>query len=213
MRVTHLEQEVAQIKKHRSAQRKSRTKRGVVQVAIMGYTNAGKSTLLNRIVGQKLAITSPKPQSTRDRVVGIRSTDDTQMVVLDTPGLLEPRYALHAAMRGTAMTALRDADVVLYLVDATEGEPAALEDVAGLSAAERPRAPVVLLVCKEEYRHAGFPDYDIFTKLMRRFFAGRADGWRVEELAGRTHREVAELMSEAEIAEAQREARAWMTTH
>lgn len=63
--------------------------------------------------------------------------------------------------------------------------------------AERPRDRVVLLACKEEYRHAGFPDYDIFTKLMRRFFAGRGDDWRVEELGGRSHREVAELMAES----------------
>jgi GTP-binding protein Era len=117
-------------------------------VTVVGQPNAGKSTLLNRIVGQKLAITSPKPQSTRDRVVGIHSTADTQMVVLDTPGLLEPRYALHAAMRATAMTALRDADVVLYLVDATEGDPPPLADVAALAEHERPRAPVLLVLNK-----------------------------------------------------------------
>ena len=142
-------------------------------VTVVGKPNAGKSTLLNRIVGQKLAITSPKPQSTRDRVVGIRSTADTQMVVLDTPGLLEPRYALHAAMRGTAMTALRDADVVLYLVDATEGEPAPLEEVAALSAAERPRAPVLLVLNKvdtlsPEQRaglQARFPDATLVSAL------------------------------------------------
>lgn len=117
-------------------------------VTVVGKPNAGKSTLLNRIVGQKLAITSPKPQSTRDRVVGIHSTEDTQMVVLDTPGLLEPRYALHTAMRGTALAALRDADVVLYLVDATEGEPPPLETVAGLGDHDRPRAPVLLVLNK-----------------------------------------------------------------
>ena len=66
-------------------------------VALVGRPNAGKSTLLNRIVGEKLAIVSEKPQSTRDRVVGIRTTGDTQMVVLDTPGLLNPRYELHRA--------------------------------------------------------------------------------------------------------------------
>jgi GTP-binding protein Era len=119
-------------------------------VTVVGKPNAGKSTLLNRIVGQKLAITSPKPQSTRDRVVGIHSTADTQMVVLDTPGLLEPRYALHAAMRGTAMTALRDADVVLYLADATEGDPPSLETVAALTEKERPRAPVLLVLNKAD---------------------------------------------------------------
>src|SRR5688500_4943673 len=79
-------------------------------VTVVGKPNAGKSTLLNRIVGQKLSITSPKPQSTRDRIVGIRTTDATQMVLLDTPGLLEPRYALQQVMRSTALTALDDAD-------------------------------------------------------------------------------------------------------
>ena len=57
-------------------------------VTVVGKPNAGKSTLLNRIVGEKLAIVSDKPQSTRDRIVGIHTTGDTQMVVLDTPGLL-----------------------------------------------------------------------------------------------------------------------------
>lgn len=88
-------------------------------VAIVGRPNAGKSTLLNRLVGEKLAITSPKPQSTRDRVVGIVTTDAAQVVFLDTPGLLEPRYALHEAMRTAARDALRDADVIVHLFDAT----------------------------------------------------------------------------------------------
>ncbi len=124
-------------------------------VTVVGKPNAGKSTLLNRIVGQKLAITSAKPQSTRDRVVGIHTVDDVQMVVLDTPGLLEPRYALHHAMRRTALEALRDADVVLYLVDATEGPPPALRDVAALEERELPRAPVILVLNKTDAMGAG----------------------------------------------------------
>src|SRR5687768_1434284 len=88
-------------------------------VTVVGKPNAGKSTLLNRIVGQKLSITSPKPQSTRDRVVGIRSEGDVQMIIHDTPGLLNPRYALQRAMRATALQALDDADVIVYLVDST----------------------------------------------------------------------------------------------
>ena len=104
---------------------------GIVTVA--GKPNAGKSTMLNRIVGQKLSITSPKPQSTRDRIVGIRTTDDTQMVLLDTPGLLAPKYQLQQVMRSTALKALSDADVVVYLVDATLGSPPTLEEAASLS--------------------------------------------------------------------------------
>jgi len=117
---------------------------GIVTVA--GKPNAGKSTLLNRIVGEKLAIVSPKPQSTRDRIVGIHSTADAQIVLLDTPGLLDPRYALQRAMRATALAALRDADIILYLVDATSGEPEALAAVAGLD--HPPRAPIVVAMNK-----------------------------------------------------------------
>jgi len=105
---------------------------GIVTVA--GKPNAGKSTLLNRIVGQKLSITSPKPQSTRDRIVGIRTTDDTQMVLLDTPGLLAPKYQLQEVMRSTALRALSDADVIVYVVDATLGSPPSLIEAASLSA-------------------------------------------------------------------------------
>src|SRR5215211_2886936 len=108
------------------------TKAGIVTVA--GKPNAGKSTLLNRIVGQKLAITSQKPQSTRDRVVGIHTTADMQMIVFDTPGLLEPKYALQESMRSTALRALSDADVIVYLVDATLGSPPSLIEAASLSA-------------------------------------------------------------------------------
>jgi GTP-binding protein Era len=71
------------------------TRAGIVTFA--GFPNAGKSTLLNRLVGEKLAITSSKAQSTRQRIVGIRTEDETQMVLLDTPGLLEPKDSLHSA--------------------------------------------------------------------------------------------------------------------
>ena len=122
------------------------TRSGIVTV--VGRPNAGKSTLLNRIVGQKLSITSPKPQTTRDRVVGILSTDAAQMVVFDTPGLLNPRYALHSAMRGAALDAIRDADAILYLVDASEPYPGDLATVAEIPHA--PAAPVVVAFNKAD---------------------------------------------------------------
>jgi GTP-binding protein Era len=102
-------------------------------VAVVGRPNAGKSTLLNRMVGQKLSITSAKPQSTRDRVVGIRTSGDVQMIIADTPGLLDPRYALQRAMQATALQALLDADVVLYLIDAEHAPQPSLADAAHLS--------------------------------------------------------------------------------
>ena len=120
------------------------TRAGIVTV--VGKPNAGKSTLLNRIIGEKLAIVSEKPQSTRDRVVGIRTTDDTQMVVLDTPGLLNPRYELHRAMRTTALRALGDADVIVYLADATDRVPPTLAEAAELTTT--PSAPVILAMNK-----------------------------------------------------------------
>ena len=117
-------------------------------VAVVGKPNVGKSTLLNRIIGEKLSITSPKPQSTRDRIVGIYTTDDSQMVILDTPGLLNPRYALQESMRDTSLRALDDADVVVYLGDATEGLPAPLSEAAGL---KKPLAkPIVSALNKSD---------------------------------------------------------------
>jgi GTP-binding protein Era len=117
-------------------------------VTVVGKPNVGKSTLLNRIVGQKLSITSPKPQSTRDRVVGIYTADDSQMVILDTPGLLNPGYLLQQAMRSTALRALEEADVIVYLADATEGKPPSLVDAAELSSP--PKAPVITVLNKSD---------------------------------------------------------------
>jgi len=117
-------------------------------LTVVGKPNAGKSTLLNRIIGEKLSIVSPKPQSTRDRIVGIHTTGETQLIVLDTPGLLNPRYALQEAMRATALAALAEADVVLYLVDGTEGPPEPLASVARVDDAIR--APIILAINKSD---------------------------------------------------------------
>lgn len=115
-------------------------------VTLVGRPNAGKSTLLNRLVGERLAIVSAKPQSTRERVVGILSDDTSQLIFLDTPGLLEPRYALHKAMLHSAHQAIEDADVILYLVDATRDKP---EDVVVLGQLTKPpTAPVIVVYNK-----------------------------------------------------------------
>ena len=130
-------------------------------LTVVGKPNAGKSTLLNRIVGEKLSIVSPKPQSTRDRIVGIHTTDDVQIIILDTPGLLNPRYALQKAMRATALAALADADVVLYLVDAAQGDAKALTEVAQLD--QPPFAPMIL----------GFNKVDMIDSATRETLAHR----------------------------------------
>ena len=120
------------------------TRAGIVTVA--GKPNAGKSTLLNRIIGQKLSIVSPKPQSTRDRIVAIRTQDDVQMVVLDTPGLLNPAYPLQHAMRATALEAVDDADVIVYVAEAIDESPPSFMQAADLAAP--PGAPVLLALNK-----------------------------------------------------------------
>jgi GTP-binding protein Era len=86
-------------------------------VAIIGKPNAGKSTLMNAILGTKLSIVTPKPQTTRKQVLGIFTEGDTQMVFLDTPGLLKPRYELHRSMMSYVGESLLAADAVLLLID------------------------------------------------------------------------------------------------
>jgi GTP-binding protein Era len=91
-------------------------------VALVGRPNVGKSTLLNRLAGEKLSIVTAKEQTTRERVTGILTTETAQMIFVDTPGLLEPRYLLQRSMLGEALMALADADVVLLILDATQGK-------------------------------------------------------------------------------------------
>lgn len=122
-------------------------------VTLVGRPNAGKSTLLNRLVGERLAIVSEKPQSTRDRVVGILSDESSQLIFLDTPGLLEPRYALHKAMLHAAHQAIEDADVILYLVDAVRDKPENLVELGQLPAG--PKAPVIIVFNKVDEVSAG----------------------------------------------------------
>ena len=129
------------------------TKAGTVTVA--GRPNAGKSTLLNRLVGQRLAITSPKPQSTRERVVGLITDENSQIILLDTPGLLEPAYALQKSMRDSSLRALDDADVIIHLIDALEGTVETLAAAAGLPADRAPRAPTILTFNKADGLSAG----------------------------------------------------------
>ncbi len=86
-------------------------------VAVIGRPNVGKSTLLNRLLGQKIAITSPKPQTTRDQMLGILTTATEQILFLDTPGIHRPLHKLGEYMVAVAANTVEDADVVLWLVD------------------------------------------------------------------------------------------------
>lgn len=91
-------------------------------VALVGEPNVGKSTLLNSLLGQKLSIVTPKPQTTRHKIAGILTRENLQIVFLDTPGLIKPKYALQEMMMTFANEAIVDADLVVFLVDASDRE-------------------------------------------------------------------------------------------
>jgi len=88
-------------------------------VSLVGRPNAGKSTLLNRFVGQKVAIVSDKPQTTRHRIVGVRNTVDAQIVFIDTPGIHKPMHRMNRRMVEAATSTLREVDVAVLVVDAS----------------------------------------------------------------------------------------------
>ena len=102
-------------------------------VTIMGNPNVGKSTLMNKLIGEKLSIITPKAQTTRHRIFGIINADDFQIVVSDTPGIINPHYSLHKSMMHFVDIALQDADIVLYVTDIhdnPEKNPIYIERVA-----------------------------------------------------------------------------------
>jgi GTP-binding protein Era len=115
-------------------------------VAVVGRPNAGKSTLVNALVGEKVSIVTAKPQTTRHRVIGIRSRPDCQVVFVDTPGLhADARKLINRAMNRAAAGSLADADVVLFVVEASgwrDGDEHVLRRLARVS------APVILVVNK-----------------------------------------------------------------
>src|SRR3954452_9987974 len=89
-------------------------------VSLIGRPNAGKSTLLNRLVGTKLAIVSDKPQTTRNRILGVRNYPDAQVVFLDTPGIHRPLHRMNTRMVGVAVETMEDVDVLGLVMDASE---------------------------------------------------------------------------------------------
>src|SRR5690554_2999972 len=86
-------------------------------VNLIGRPNAGKSTLMNQLVGERISIITPKAQTTRHRIVGIVNEENYQIVYSDTPGMLEPKYALQANMMSFVKEALQDADILILIID------------------------------------------------------------------------------------------------
>ncbi len=116
------------------------------QVAIVGRPNVGKSTLLNNLIGQKLSITSRKPQTTRHRILGIKTTEAAQIIYVDTPGLHQDiRNALNRQMNRTANSVIFDVSVILFVVEGVYWNE---DDDWILKKVERATAPVILVVNK-----------------------------------------------------------------
>ncbi len=115
-------------------------------VSIIGRPNVGKSTLLNRILGDKIAITSDKPQTTRNRIQGICNMPDAQVIFIDTPGIHQPRSSLNKYMVEAALASLKGIDAILYLVEADSASAAREKTV--LEVLKDAEAPVFLVFNK-----------------------------------------------------------------
>lgn len=112
-------------------------------IALVGRPNVGKSTLLNQVVGTTLAAVANKPQTTRNRIIGILNRPQAQLVFVDTPGIFQPKTPMNSRLVGTAMQALGDADVVVLVLDAAAGVTGADRHVAA-DVAKRPRTAIAL---------------------------------------------------------------------
>lgn len=115
-------------------------------VNIFGKPNAGKSTLLNTLMGEKLAIVSPKIQTTRHRIKGILTGDDYQIIFSDTPGIIEPRYKLHEKMMNAVKTGLEDADVALLIADIKEN----IQEEDELFSSLKLKVPAIVVINKAD---------------------------------------------------------------
>jgi len=139
-------------------------------VTIVGRPNVGKSTLLNKLLGEKIAIVSNKPQTTRTRILGVVHRPDAQMLVLDTPGLHKPQYKLNSRMVRVAIETLGEADVVYVMVEATSppgpGDRAVFEQIRQATAGDGPK--VFLLINKVDLVNKAkvLPVIEAYSKML-----------------------------------------------
>ncbi|MBD7943842.1 MULTISPECIES: GTPase Era [Psychrobacillus] len=120
-------------------------------ISIIGRPNVGKSTFLNRVIGQKIAIMSDKPQTTRNKVQGVLTLDESQMIFIDTPGIHKPKHKLGDFMLKVAKNTLREVDVILFMVNATE--PRGKGDEFIIDLLEKNETPVFLVINKIDQVH------------------------------------------------------------
>ncbi len=120
-------------------------------ISIIGRPNVGKSTFLNRVIGQKIAIMSDKPQTTRNKVQGVLTTDDSQLIFIDTPGIHKPKHRLGDFMMKVAQNTLKEVDLILFMVNAEEGFGRGEEFI--LEKFENIKTPIFLVVNKIDTIH------------------------------------------------------------
>ncbi|KQL53512.1 GTPase Era [Heyndrickxia shackletonii] len=120
-------------------------------ISIIGRPNVGKSTFLNRVIGQKIAIMSDKPQTTRNKVQGVYTTDDSQMIFIDTPGIHKPKHKLGDFMMKVATNTLREVDLILFMINAVEGLGRGDEFI--IEKLKEVKTPVFLVINKIDQIH------------------------------------------------------------
>lgn len=120
-------------------------------VSIIGRPNVGKSTFLNRIIGQKIAIMSDKPQTTRNKIQGVYTENDAQVIFIDTPGIHKPKHKLGDFMVKMAQTTLKEVDIVLFMVNAVEGFGRGEEFI--IEKLKETKQPVFLVINKIDQLH------------------------------------------------------------
>src|SRR3954453_1909562 len=120
-------------------------------VSIIGRPNVGKSTFLNRVIGQKIAIMSDKPQTTRNKIQGVYTEDQAQIVFIDTPGIHKPKHKLGDFMMKVAQNTLKEVDLVLFMVNAEEGFGRGEEFI--LEKFQSIKTPVFLVINKIDQVH------------------------------------------------------------
>ncbi len=143
-------------------------------VALIGKPNAGKSTLLNSLLREKLVITSPKAQTTRHRIVGLYNDENTQIVFSDTPGIITPEYTLHKKMMSAVEDTLRDSDIILWIADVNDDLSTIKDEIAEfiseikvpvffvMNKVETPKKKKRAIYWKEVYRKV-FPENRMLT--------------------------------------------------
>ncbi|MFU8770632.1 MAG: GTPase Era, partial [Desulfotignum sp.] len=159
-------------------------------VAIIGAPNAGKSTLLNQVLGQKISITSKKPQTTRDRILGIVNRQGSQMVFVDTPGIHKSSTLLNQRIVDQALQAVEDVDLVVFMVDAVSRNHAAENLI--ISRLNQVKKPVILALNKIDVaaKQTIFKLVETFSPLY--------DFAAVVPVSARQNMQVSQLMDEVE---------------